>query len=910
MSSFQFESPEWFLLIPFALFAAWFWKSLQLFRPLRLITVALLALLLANPRVNRIQNSLDLWVLLDRSASTEDLVDEKLPGWQQLLEESRPSRRDELHTLNYAVDVLEQTGGETQIYSGERGLTRTNLAVQTALASTRENRPSRILLFTDGYSTEPLSDLGEKLLASGVPLDYRLIRDDIENDFAISRFSLPPRAQLGEPFVISVGLRGHADGPLRLQVFRNDSLLTETEVTILDGRGSVEFTDRLAIAGGHNYRAVIVPEEDAHPGNNQKDQWIEITGGPRILLLTNYQDDPLATALRAQGFTIDLVDNPEAVRVGQLAGARACILNNVAAHQLPNGFLEAVDFFVREQGGGLLMAGGKASFGAGGYFRSPIDELLPVSMELKNEHRKLTVAMAIVMDRSGSMGASVAGAGNRTKMDLANSGAASAIDLLGIEDYVTVFAVDSEAHEIVPLSKIGRNKASITNKVTRIQSTGGGIYVYTGLNAAWAELKKSPAGTKHMILFSDAADSEEPGRYRELIAEMRKQDCTVSVIGLGTKQDPDAPFLEDIAKLGDGRIFFTENAIEVPQIFAQETVSVARSAFLDGDVRTQPTGQWQDISPNELNWLPLIDGYNLSYQRPEAAVDLLSRDEYVAPLVSHVQRGFGRVMAVSFPLGGDFSGSVRSWEAYGDFAQTFTRWIMGMDLPPGIGLRHKLEGTRLTVDLLYDPGEWSEKLSEKAPVIKLMEEGSSGPYELTWTRLAPGHFSVTRDLDEGSVVRGSVQVGPHALTFGPLTVSSSAEWTFDPLRLSELATLSARSGGRQLLDLSDAWIRPPVETLSDFRIPLLIALLLVILLDALITRIGWPLWSRANPADGAEPQDTASSEPVRSAPPRPRQSRKKKERAAVSQAPASPPKPAPQPETDRRSRFDRAKRGR
>ena len=71
-----------------------------------------------------------------------------------------------------------------------------------------------------------------------------------------------------------------------------------------------------------------------------------------------------------------------------------------------------------------MMAGGKHSFGAGGYFESGVDELLPISMELKNEHRKLAVAMAIVMDRSGSMSAGVAGAGGgaggrpMTKMDL------------------------------------------------------------------------------------------------------------------------------------------------------------------------------------------------------------------------------------------------------------------------------------------------------------------------------------------------------------------------------------------------------------------------------------------------------------------------------------------------------------
>ena len=42
------------------------------------------------------------------------------------------------------------------------------------------------------------------------------------------------------------------------------------------------------------------------------------------------------------------------------------------------------------------------------------------------------------------------------------------------------------------------------------------------------------AGTRHIILFSDANDSEEPGDYVNLVDKMVKAGITVSVIGLGT----------------------------------------------------------------------------------------------------------------------------------------------------------------------------------------------------------------------------------------------------------------------------------------------------------------------------------------------------------------------------------------
>ena len=91
-----------------------------------------------------------------------------------------------------------------------------------------------------------------------------------------------------------------------------------------------------------------------------------------------------------------------------------------------------------------------------------------------------------------------------------------------------------------------------------------------------------------MILFSDAADSEEPGSYSELISEMVSQNTTVSVIGLGTDTDVDAQLLQDIAHRGGGRIFFNEDASALPGLFAQETVAVARSTFVDEPVGVEP----------------------------------------------------------------------------------------------------------------------------------------------------------------------------------------------------------------------------------------------------------------------------------------------------------------------------------
>lgn len=834
----SFDFPESFLLIPLVGLIGWFWPRLGLFKPLRVLIVLLVVTLLAGPHIQKQQNALDLIVLLDRSESTEDLIDKGLPGWTDILEKAKPGTKDTLRFVNFAAEIAE-AGIDGSSFTGSRKLTRTGLALSNLAAQLDGKKPTRVLLFTDGYSTEPLTEAAIQLKKRGVPLDFRLIRDETSKDARLARLAFPERVQVGEPFLISLLVRGNEDGKIPLILRRNGELLAETEVDVKDGLGTVEFTDRLSRVGGYEYDAEIRPEKDAHPGNNKLNRWIEITGGPRMLLVTNYTDDPVAAVMADMDFDVQVVTDSSQLKPGMLGGTRAVIFNNVPAHEIPNDFMKSLDFFVREQGGGFLMAGGKRSFGAGGYFQSEIDELLPISMELKSEHRKLSVALAIVLDTSGSMGVNVSG--GKTKMDLANSGSVAAVNLLGAMDHVTVFAVDSEPTKVVGLTQVGPKREAINRSITKIGSGGGGIFVYTGLKAAWEELRKSKAGTRHIILFTDTQDTEEPGDYKKLLAEMTKNGATVSVIGLGTKGDVDSALCEDIAKLGNGRIFFSDRPMDIPQIFAQETVTIARSAFLEEKVGTLASGRWGEISPKTIDWLSAVGGYNLSYAREDAVVSLVSKDEYVAPLVAHARRGLGRTAAVSFPLGGDFSDEVRSWNGYGDFMQTMGRFLMGQETPPGIAVKHKVQGTRLDLDLLYDVDEWGEKLSKVPPTVKIQDGAGGEIYELPWKRLAPGHFSLSRDLEEGSVVKGAIRVGEHAIGFGLISVGSSVEWAFEPERLAELRQVSHQTNGRELLNLENAWLRPPYVAATSLSLPLGIFLLVMVLLDALITRTGWKL---------------------------------------------------------------------
>ena len=565
-----FGAPEWLALLPFVAFAAWRWRVLGAWRPLRLAVLLLLGAVLAEPRFSRGGRGTDLWVLVDRSASARDLIEPRRAEIEALLARARGSS-DRLFFVDYAAAPLLR-GSSREAFTASSDQTRTASAVRFALSQMEPGRAARALLLTDGYSTEPLAGLLGALVRERVPLDVRLFPRDDHGDASVGEVRLPTSVQPGEPFLIEGDVHAAEDGPVPIAVLRDGTEVGTTTANVQGGVAHVRFTDRLGGGGAARYELRVRKPGDAVPGNDAASAWAKVAGGRRVLLVTAYADDPLAPMLTAQGFDVDLVTDPGTLSLGRLAGARLLVLNNVSAHRLPSDFLEAAAGFVRVQGGGLLMAGGRYSFGSGGYFQSPIDDVLPVSMELRQEHRKLSVAMAIAMDRSGSMGAPV-GEG-LTKMDLANDGAARSLALLTDHDAAAVLAVDSEAHTVLPLATLGKEREQAIDIVRRISSGGGGIYIGEALKGAWAQLERAPQGQRHILLFADAADSEEPGDYRRMLRAMVDAGATVSVIGMGTEKDSDAALLKEIAELGKGRIFFTDEPSTLPALFAQETVTV------------------------------------------------------------------------------------------------------------------------------------------------------------------------------------------------------------------------------------------------------------------------------------------------------------------------------------------------
>jgi hypothetical protein len=378
---------------------------------------------------------------------------------------------------------------------------------------------------------------------------------------------------------------------------------------------------------------------------------------------------------------------------------------------------------------------------------------------------------------------------------------------------------------------------------------GGGIYVPTGLRAAWTALQGATAGQKHIILFADANDAtQETTGMEDIAKKIADEGGTITVIGLGTDHDSGAAFLTKVAQIGNGRIFFNANPDELPGIFAQDTVAVARSAFLTDPAPLQGSAGWAELAARPMTWLENVDGYNLCYLQKGATAAAVSGDDNAAPLVAFWQRGAGRAAAVTFPLAGKYSDASRAWPGYGDFITTLAHWMMGTDTPPGLGVKARLDGDQLVLDLFYDQ-TWDADMARHFPESVYTQNGFEHRQPLTWERLEPGHFQARARLAPGQPAVGAVQVGEHSLPFGPLAPGEDLEWLRDPAGPRTLRALSAASGGEEITELSEAWRDINRQYYHSLRVWLLIALAIAVIADAATTRLGvWTGWRRKKQA--------------------------------------------------------------
>ena len=552
-------------------------------------------------------------------------------------------------------------------------------AVDRAVSLIPDGESGRVLVVSDGrYTGDSPAGAASRAAARNIPIDHRLLARAETGDIAIEKLTAPQSVPLLEGFTVSAFVRSPADVDATYELTRDGVTVAKGKRKLSAGLNRLVFRDRLTAQGAAGYVLRIMPGKDAPidpvPENNTARLLVTAEGKPPVLLITNTPGGGLRQLLTSGGVEVRAKKPSEVnLDLAELSGVSAVILENVAQNELPGAGAQTLAKWVKEGGGGLLMTGGKKSFGPGGYFKGPLDPLLPVSMELRQEHRKMSLAMEVVMDRSGSMSAPMPG--GKTKMDMADLGAAQVIDLLSPMDEFGAIAVDTEPHEFVPLGPLS-NAAGAKDRVLSIASQGGGIYIDEALKAAARALHGANASTRHLILFADAGDSVEASNYVKWVDAMVADGITISVVGMGSDKDKDAGLLKDIAKRGGGTCYFAEDPANIPQFFAQDTFTVARSSFIEDATKIRASSGLSMLTGGAGNeTFPAVGGYNLTYLKEGATCAVLSEDEFKAPVCAAWRVGAGRVAVYTGEADGKFSGPMGQWAGIGHFLSSLSRWV-------------------------------------------------------------------------------------------------------------------------------------------------------------------------------------------------------------------------------------------
>ena len=913
-----FTQPIWLTLaIPVAV-ALWLWRApSRLLEILRVVATVLILVAMAGPALRLPSRQGFVVVVADRSLSMPADSEKQLLSAIERVHEAMP-KGSLLGVVAFGhravIERTPQAGDFTKfLHRVEREGSDLSEGLDKGLALIPRDAAGRLLLLSDGRWTGA-SPVGpaSRAAARGIGVDYRLVGRTSADDLAVARIAAPAEVTPGESFMVTAWVSSPSRRTVTLELLRDGKPLAQARRTVPSGLSRHVFRDVARSPGVQGYVVRIVDsQDDPTPENNAARALVGVSGPKPALLVTAKGREGLAKLLRAGGIKLR-VATPRQVAWGlaDLAKYTAVLIENVPASEIGSGGMANLAAWARETGSGIMMTGGTQSYGPGGYYRSPLEPIMPLSMELRREHRKLSLAIVVALDRSGSMNAPVGG--GKTKMDLANIASAEVLSLLSGADEFGVVAVDSSPHTVVPLAPANPGMRS---KILSIRSMGGGIFVYTALRHAASMLADAKSGTKHIILFSDAADSEEPGKYKELLAKCRKANMTVSVIGLGKPTDVDADFIRDVAKRGGGEIYFTEKAAELPRIFAQDTFTVARSTFVDEPTRIRTTGGLAALTGRVYKIPYPVGGYNLCYAKPGANVAAVTFDEYKAPFIAAWQAGLGRVLCYTGEASGDHTGFIARWPGVGRLMTSLARWAVGRrdELKGGMMVTHRVRKGLCVVELHLDPERPPPSFKElpRARVAR----GRPGATPVTETRSlrwsGVDRLSVSFPLGGEETAISTVEVpGYGRVTLPPVCLPYSPE--YQPGRPGEgraaLEAVARATGGQERVQVGEIWGDVPRR---PRRIPigswLLFVAMALFLAEILERRSG--LVSRMRlPAVGRLAGRLRLPRRRR----RPRRAKRPAVQAPTAEAPPEEPKPQPEKKKEEPAptldAFQRAKR--
>ena len=659
---------------------------------MRFVLLGCLAAALAEPRSVRVSDGLSVVYVVDTSDSIGEGQKRKSIEFVLRTAAEKPSG-DKAGLVAFgrsaAVELPPRNAFPYEALNAEISGDATDIeaALSLAAALLPDEDRGRVVLVSDGTAT--LGDVDstlDELKSREIAVDTLPVEYDHDREAWVERLELPDFVKLGETYNASVLVSTLQDETGTLTLTENGREIGRVPVELTAGKNRVRLPLRLREAGFYEYEARLDVdpgqptdlEPDGQPhdfleANNRALGSIFVKGRGRVLLVIDGQDDearwaPLAAAIQETERILDVAENYD-VPTDPLAlqPYDAVVFANVGRDLFNAGQVEAVRSAVFDQGAGFLMVGGPNSFGAGGWSRSPVEDLLPVSLDVSEKKILPKGALAIVLHTCEFP------EGNTWAKRITKE----AIRVLSPQDEVGVLAyVTGNDQFIVPMQP-AKNYESMVPKING--ALIGDMPAFgPAMSQAITALKKSDASAKHVIIISDG-DPQPPAPG--LLKDYMDQQISCSMVSIFPHGGQEVATMRQIAGATGGRYYSPTDPNELPGIFIKESKTLRRNLIQKGTVTPEVALPSPVLSG--LSEVRPLEGYVLT-SRKERSEDILLAappgDEAAAsageldPILSLGRYGLGTTAAFTGDLSPAWSPQWVAWADYRAFVgQLLTR---------------------------------------------------------------------------------------------------------------------------------------------------------------------------------------------------------------------------------------------
>jgi uncharacterized membrane protein len=858
---FYFSRPWWLvgciLLVPLIWLGLRNLAALGLLRRvlaivLRCLVVLILVALLARPMLTRTSKRMTLVAVIDRSQSIPASLQKEALGYLSHALTAKAAI-DQLAVVDVAeaASISKLPGGDTAIRQRNTTLTgqQSKLAdgVQMAMAIAPPDTAVRILLVSEGNETGgDLKEAARIAAANKIPIDVLPIHYSYDNEVIFKRLAAPTKARSGQTVQLRLILNSttNVHGKLLLNLNGEpvdlvpDSPEIAVEVDLEPGTNVETVSIPVGSYGIHEFEAVFMPDEpwqDRIVQNNRASAITYVAGPGNILVVDadGTTGQSLSKALQSTDMDVRYITAAEFPdNLSMLMGTDAVVLVDSGCGNFTYQQQEMLCRYVTDLGGGLIMAGGPQSFGAGGWIGSPVAEILPVDLDPPQKKQLPKGALVLIMHACEMPQGNYWG----TRVAIAAVKTLSRLDLVGILAYNW----QGPSDWVFPLGPAGDKKAVIA-AIEQMQM-GDMPSLHDHLQAAYNKLKNCDASQKHVIVISDG-DPAAPSQ--QLLAQCKEAGITCTGVAIFPHSSMDVQSLVRVAQSTGGRFYDVKDPQQLPQIFIKEAQVVRRALIVEETFTPQVAYSLSEILKGISGAVPDLDGYVVTGPKGGLNQVILSSTQ-ADPILATCQSGLGRCAAFTSSVDSRWASRWLQWGGFERFWEQAVRWAAKPAQSADCEVFADVQGRQVTVSVeaIDAEGKFIQFANIEGQIIA--PDVSTNQLELTQT--GPGQYQGRFQAGaSGSYVVNLryKKLADDTMHFSQTTVTIPFAPEFRDLTDNAplLAEVSDISGGRILgsdpnqADLFDyAGLKFPETELPLLR-PLMLVWLALFLLDVAARRV-------------------------------------------------------------------------